>query len=306
MTYLISGISGWLGRASVHVLMEKFDVKAREIVGIGREREKISIGHGESITVLTWDDVLISDIKPKAFLHFAFVTKDKLSALGLEQFVDSNRSIIQSVQRVIRALKPECVLTVSSGAVYKNFGSSDLHISLKEEPYGFLKLEEENAIIASSREIGAAHVINRLFNLSGADVQNTEPFVLANFILSALSDKRIVIKSDFEVFRRYIDARELLELLLVIANRNESIVFDSGGPLIEIRSLAEIIARKIDGHVRIDDPGISPRKNASRYYSTNNTYDEFCLDLLTKPPTGIDQQVQNTISGLLKAQTRSF
>ena len=299
MKYVISGIGGWLGHAAVHVLKHQRGVSSLDIIGIGREAGDIRIGEGDPIKVLSWAQASTMTTKSVTFLHFAFSTRDKINSLGMQEYVRSNREIIQNATGFITAVKPIRVILASSGAVYEKTGNQEFATDIVKNPYGVLKLEEELEVSQVCKSVGATCVISRVWSLSGQDLQNTKPFVLANFILDAMKYGQISIKSDFRVFRRYVDARELLLLMLTIAESKTSCNFDSGGPLVEIRDLAQEVAHQLPGEVKIVNPVLSETKSDDRYYSLSDTYEVLCQKYLGTNSLSLPQQVQNTIAGLI-------
>ncbi|MBC7463014.1 MAG: NAD(P)-dependent oxidoreductase [Actinobacteria bacterium] len=295
---MISGVKGWLGHAAVHVLTEQRGVSSQDIIGIGRITEQVLIGDKNSIRVVTWNEAeeFTGEV---TFLHFAFSTRDKIESLGYDEFVNRNREIIRSASRFITLVKPRRVILASSGAVYDNADTQELTTDIVENPYGVLKLEEEVELSQAAKSVAATCVITRLWSLSGQDLQNSQPFALADFILSARKTKQIVIHSDFRVFRRYVDARELMLLMLIIAEADASITFDSGGPLVEIRKLAKEVARQFPEEIEIHEAILNELKVEDRYYSRLNTYEELCQKYLGIKPLALNRQVKNTIDGLL-------
>lgn len=302
MHYVISGIHGWLGHAAVNVLKKDRDVTSENILGINRTSGEVLIGPGNPIKVATWDEATALASGPITFLHFAFLTRDKIDSFGQDEFTRMNRELIRAASQFIHETRPISVISASSGAVYENSETQELTTDLKRNPYGVLKLEEEAAIALACKDVGATRVIVRLWNLSGQDIQNTPPFVIANFILDALSRSEICIESDFRVFRRYVDARELILLMLTIAESDTTLLFESGGPLVEIRDLAREIALQLPKEITINDPRILNQERDNRYYSRSDQYEELCRKYLQHEPLSITGQVKNTIHGLSLTQ----
>jgi UDP-glucuronate decarboxylase len=297
MKYVISGITGWLGHAALHVLTSERGVSSSDIVGIGRKRGDIPCGDGQSVKILDWDQAAESIREPSVFLHFAFLTRDKINTLGVEDFIRGNREIIKSATNLISAVRPTHVISVSSGAVYQNPDLGTLANDILLNPYGVLKLEEEVALNSISSSVGASCVISRLWSLSGQDVQNTSPFALYDFIVEALTHKTISIRADHKVFRSYVDARELISLLLAVSETGKSLTFDTGGKVIEIGDLAALIAESFPG-TEILDSERSENPLEDRYYSRNTIYDELCNKYLGRAPLSIASQIQNSIAGI--------
>lgn len=297
MKYIISGAAGWMGRATLHVLINQLGVEPSLIVGIGTKRSEIELKDGKSIPVKRWSDLPEKQSDLDIFFHYAFITRDKLNQISLNNYIRENKKITAEAIDLIRKYKPKHVVSVSSGAVYSGFGSTTMVDDLFNNPYGTLKLEEEKALLSVTEEYGSSLTVARLWNLSGEDIQNVYPFALSNFILDALNYSKITIRSESLVFRRYVDARQLAILLYHLAQQNRTIIFDTGGPLIELRDLAKEIANQI-GKIEIIAPQTRHDLDPDRYYSESYIFELLCSEILNTEPLGMSDQVQATIAGL--------
>ena len=119
-------------------------------------------------------------------------------------------------------------------------------------------------------------------------------YALSDFIGSALRESEIRIQSDFEVYRRYCDAGEFLELLVREAASGNSLILNSGGPLHEIGDIAEMIGGLI-GSITIRRPSIAG-KQIDDYYPRESSFE----DLATKHGINLasmQTQVLRTVMG---------
>jgi nucleoside-diphosphate-sugar epimerase len=297
MKYCISGVTGWMGRATAHVLINSLGIDPKLVVGIGSKNGQLVLEGGATISVQKWSDLQDLNGYLDTFFHYAFVTKDKLNQMPLPDFILNNQKITDEAVNIIQKYSPKHVVSVSSGAVYADFGSTILVDDLMNNPYGTLKAKEEESLMSSTEDCGSSLTLTRLWSLSGKDIQNTSPFALSNFILDAITNSKIDIQSEHLVFRRYVDARELASLLCNLAQANRSIIFDTGGPLVEIRDLAKEVANQIGG-VEITAPFAQFGSKADRYYSESNRYEELYYEVFKAKSSDITKQVENTISGL--------
>jgi len=294
---VISGIRGWLGNSAVNVLLKDFSIKPSQIVGIGSQRGLVKIGIN-SYEVKTWEDLSLGIKNVELFLHFGFLTKDKVKTIPFEEYVAKNKAITSQALEFINNNSPSAVVNVSSGAVFNAPKFRELTNDLSNNPYGFLKLEEENKLqeLCAAKNIGI--VINRLWGLSGSDIKNKEPYALYEFINKAQKNEPIEINSKNLVFRRYVHDRQLMRLLLKLAFESETILFDSGGQLIEIEELAKLVVSVLNSKSNISKRNLDPKAIKDEYYSKNSRYEEIFRLNMNETLLSLADQIILSASGL--------
>ena len=289
MRIAITGASGWLGRAAIATLLSKFGTDTVEILAFGRTRKNIRIDEVE-IEILPIDELhAIQDVR--IFIHLAFKTRDKLAETSISEYARENRLLTELAASYIRNQRPKSVVTISSGAVFNAPNFNKTADSLEDNPYGFLKIEEEKKLQTECVVAGANLVINRLWGLSGRDVQNPKPFALFDFIDKALRNIPIEINSSYQVWRRYVDARELMELCISIALGGESLIFDSGGPKIEIGELANLVVATLQSSSTVSRSQLTDSNQGDFYYSQSTRYEELFRAYLAREPANIRSQI---------------
>lgn len=293
--YLISGLSGWLGRALVLELTENFGVCESDVLGIGSSARKVIIG-GQSYQIATWDQLTEYEVCPILFAHFGFLTRDKIAELPRKKYIELNAEISNQAFETILKFKPKSIISVSSGAVYKSPNFEELDDDLSDNPYGVLKQSEERMLQQAAESIGSSFVINRLFGLTGKNIQNIKPYALAEFINCALKNHPIQIRADRLVYRRYVYDRDLCKLMIKLAQSSESHIFDSGGEIVELRDLAMRVVKVLNSKSEIYSSKITSEPDT--YYSPNNIYEKLFSSHVNSLPTPLDQQIQNTAEGL--------
>jgi len=294
---VISGIRGWLGNSAVNVLLNDFSIEPSKILGIGSQRGLVKIGVN-SYKVMTWEDLSFGIKDVELFIHLGFLTKDKVATIPFEEYVAKNRAITSQALEFIKNNSPLAVVNVSSGAVFNAPTFRKLTNDLSKNPYGFLKLEEENKLqeLCAAKNIGI--VINRLWGLSGSDVNNTEPYALYEFINKAQKNEPIAINSKNLVFRRYVHDRQLMRLLLKLAFKSETIIFDSGGQLIEIEELAKLVVSVLNSKSTIFKRNVDPEAIKDEYYSKNSRYEEIFSLNMSENLIPLADQIVLSASGL--------
>jgi hypothetical protein len=140
-------------------------------------------------------------------------------------------------------------------------------------------------------------VINRLWGLSGSDVKNIEPYALYEFIKKAQENSTIEIQSKNLVFRRYVNDRQLMRLLLKLGLASESHLFDSGGPLIEVEDLARLVVRTLNSKSNISKRNIDPQVVKDEYYPKNSKFEEIFALNMSETLLSLEEQIILSASG---------
>jgi nucleoside-diphosphate-sugar epimerase len=291
MRFAITGASGWLGRATIATLLES-GIDPIDIHCFSSERKKIQV---EDREFLSYPLQELQDLKNiDVFVHLAFLTRDKVNNSDLSIYSSVNREITNLACEFIKTEKPRSVISISSGAVYDAPAYTHLASSLDLNPYGYLKIEEEKRLGEACVDSNSNLVINRLWGLSGQDIQNPKPYALAEFIHKAKLNSVIEIKSRNKVWRRYVDARELIALCLEVATRGGNATFNSGGPLTEIGELAQLVVKSLGSTSKIIRDDADMLEKANTYYPKDQSYEELLWEYLKKSPLPLKYQILNT------------
>ena len=286
---VISGGTGWIGQSLVEELIESEYCATEQIILISSKNENIKISN-EIIRTNTWENL---DFESQVHFYFdlAFQTQDKLAVLGEAKYVKENEQIIEKSVNFIKIYKPESIFLASSGAVY----GEDLSSTPKPlSTYGRLKLMQELIISNTAAEENINLIIGRLFNLSGRNINKFQTFAIAQMINSAMNQGFIKVLADHQVFRRYSDINQLIRLTLKLLNSKTNVVFDSGGPLIELRELALEIKKIVNPSSKLDYNKIDEQIPADEYYSRSNKYEDLLNEHLREAPIKMSDQILNT------------
>ena len=291
--YLINGASGWLGRATINHLLNKVGARPEEILALG-SWARVEIFGGHKIQIHT-SNTLPEYLQPEIYFDFAFVTREQEQILGSMKYVEVNQKIISISETLLQNLKPKFVFLASSGAVYDSIEKNRFSTI-----YGNLKLEQEERIRIKCKEVGSALSICRIFNLSGSSITKPETFALADFLTSAQKLRKIVVNAQNEVLRRYCHDEELVALFLAMKEANFVADFDSGGYLVEIRELAQMVKYCVGQDVVINQIPINSKINSSNYFSKSRKYEELVKKYLGKDPKKLKEQIEETYEGIKK------
>ena len=212
----MTGAGGWFGKTALHVFEQTYgpeDLRRRVIPFASRARQ-IDFGSDYG-PVQALDLREIIDIPdPAGLLHLAFLTRDRVDEMGLNDYVAANRDITAQVAGLLRAHPTLPIVTTSSGAAAALDG---IELDLEGNPYATLKKEEENLLYRESRTRMA--VVFRVYAASGRFMRNAERFALGDFLLQAIEHQQLTLKSPCQVERSYVHVGTLMELswLLLMA-----------------------------------------------------------------------------------------
>ena len=234
----VSGATGWLGRETIEKLSSSLSLE--NLVLYSSDGRNIVNNAGivlptESLLPATPSESL------EGLIHLAFLTRDKVATVGFPDFVSINMSLISKACAIIEESKPKWIVLVSSGAIFDR-NSGELETNIMRNPYGFCKRIEEALLLQSAQKVGANVVIGRLWGATGEFMPYNPAYAISDFIQTAHTKKKIVVKSGGSVIRRYVDAGEFVEVLVKAAAKGESFTINSGGTKIEIGKLAELVA----------------------------------------------------------------
>ena len=157
-----------------------------------------------------------------------------------------------------------------------------------------MKIEEEKRLTDACLASDSNLIINRLWGLSGQDIQNRIPYALADFIHRAKTDSVIEVISSHKVWRRYVDARELMALCLAIAASGNNATFNSGGPLVEIGDLAQLVVETLNSNSKVTRNMAVESGKEDIYYPKDHSYHDLLRKYQEKDPLGLKYQILRT------------
>lgn len=214
---IVTGATGWVGRSFLDALQQiipssRFNSQVLAIGSKPATLKSTAYPQEEEIQIPVFPlGQLPSLVANKSILliHSAFLTKDRLSVYGYNDFVRINQSITSTVCDAILRASSARVVEISSGAALASLESKEDSLESTKDPYGFLKLQEESLISAL-----AETQVFRIFALSGRFIRDPKAFALGDFLLNALMGRVIRIQSISPVIRGYVNASDVAKCSL--------------------------------------------------------------------------------------------
>lgn len=285
---LVLGATGWFGRTTVAML----DPATPRMLVASRARDFDLLGR--TVTAAAWDDDGVRAFEPTVVMDCAFLTRDLVAGMSLEDYVARNTELTERLLAVSALPSVRRVLTVSSGAAV--FPEDALTVPLEQNPYGRLKREAEVALAELGERRGIATGIARAWSVSGAFVQKPRSYALTDMILQAL-DGGIHISATVPVFRRYVSVEDLIAVTLAQVEPGRSVLVDSGGPLVEMAELAEAVAAVLNPDATITRAQLTDGP-ANRYYASAEPWDAACA-AAGFAAAGLHEQIAAAAAGVV-------
>jgi UDP-glucuronate decarboxylase len=250
---LVTGASGWLGRAALELLAHSIGPGWRSRVeAFGSGPRALKLRDGAEIQQRPLSELGELPHQPSLLLHFAYLTREKVAGMSPDDYIRTNRQITRTVLEAgVRAGVERAVVT-SSGAVH-----AALAAPTSSNPallYGRLKLEDEALFSSFARAAAGRRALAlRLFNLSGPYIN--KPYALSSFIEQARAG-RIDVQARSPVTRSYTSAANLLGVMLgyLLSDEAEPVlcIETAGECAVEMGALAEAVRAVVNESATIE------------------------------------------------------
>ena len=294
---VLTGASGWLGRATLELLQEALgDTFSARVCCFGSRRANLDLTKAGAILQRPMSELAGLPSHPTLLLHFAFLTKDRAETLAEAEYRAVNRDIRQQVVEALDPIGVNAVFVASSGAARC---AEDPLAAPAMRLYGTLKREDEDAVAAWAQARGTRTVIARIFNLSGHHINKLPSYALSSFIMDALAGGPVAVRAGHDVRRGYVAIRELMSLAFALLLEKGSGVtrFDTGGREIELGELATLIADRMRCSVERTDRCSG---DADIYLGDDQSYQRL-LDRHAIDRVPLDDQIGETADFLKQA-----
>lgn len=294
---LLTGASGWLGRATLDLLHQALGSQFHERVRcFGSVERSFALPGSDSIAQQPLAALADLAERPSLLLHLAFLGKERAEQMDEPQYRAANRAIGKTVLGALDRIGVEAVFVSSSGAAAH---ADDPKASAAMRLYGVLKRDDEDAFAKWAETTGKRLVVARIHNLSGPHINKPGSYALACFIADALGGGPIQVRAPHDVVRGYVAIRELMSLVFACLLRDggQIIRFETAGEPVELGALAELVSAQF-GRCPIDRPARVPGED--RYVGDPAIYRSLLqLERIAEVP--LDRQVAET-AAFLSAQ----
>lgn len=271
---LVTGASGWLGQATLELLANTLgDGWHRRVVAFGSQPRQWTLRDGIVVQQQALAELPGLPVVPSLLLHFAYLTREKASAMSADAYTATNRTLSELAANGGARVGVERVFVTSSGAIHAALMAPD-----DPSPallYGKLKLEDETRF----RSFAAAApqrraIVARLFNLSGPYINKLDSYALSSFIQQARSG-HISIRANHPVIRSYTSVHNLLSVAFGELLANDADTFNcfetEGDQTVEMAELADAVRQVVNPAARISRGGIDDYP-VDRYVGAGQTY----------------------------------
>ncbi len=277
---LILGAGGWFGSTMLD-LCHQFDSSA--ILAIGA-RNRIHRVRDRVWQIHEFSRDLVENFSPTVVANFAYVTPQAAGIMKSSEIREINGCLTEAYLWSSQLEQVRLSLTVSSGAASSEASSE----------YGSGKLREE-LMVSKLSSAERSVVILRAYSVSGPFVRQPMSFALSNFVLQARTG-RISVEASRPTFRRYVSCRDLLRVGMAVAVNREFTMIESGGQLVELGELAELVLRVVNPSATIDRPPLVSLEPLI-YASVSETWDDACRSL-NFVPMSLEEQIAEVAASL--------
>ena len=304
----ITGATGWVGRTAVHELLTLLSPSVfvdRVRLFASRAGSLLISGAfsgsadkpGFTLPVYSLQSLpeFASAKARLAILHTAFLTRDRLAAVGLEAYVTTNRWITSQVAQALSLAPLARAVVISSGAAAPYDDLSHPIQRLGSDPYGVLKHLEETTLA----ELAPSLVV-RIYALTGRFIRDPHRFALGEFLSMALRGEPIRLHALMPVFRSYGHAGDITALSLrwlIGAEQPTGLALPAVSLGIDLYSLAQKVSDLYS--LPPVQAAIDPMAEANRYLADPQPF----LAALTRyglVSKSLDDQIRDTAAGLLE------
>ena len=213
-TYIITGATGWLGRATLEHIFQK-QGHLENVVCVASTSREEDLGFTK-IHTITFSELAQMEIENAIIFHLAYLTKDKNSTMTDEEYIKKNHQIRDFVANFLP--KQKFLFYASSGATLHQNGHT---------LYGDLKLQDETFFQSLCQKHGIKFLNTRIFNIIGKHIQNYKAYACSDFILQLKEKNAIQIGASCHVVRSYINISSLIEIIFAFQEDEHSEMFYS-------------------------------------------------------------------------------
>lgn len=290
--FVVTGASGWFGRTALweYEQLHGPDALRRDVIPCASTAKPIDIGSPHGPVEAVGLETLDSFDGASGLIHLAFLTRDRLPAIGLDRYIQENRAITARVTDFIHRNPGMPIITTSSGATAVfDHGQVDL----TGNPYAALKREEEEIWRRCGVDERLA-IVFRVYAATGRFIKDPKVFALSDFLCRALAGERIEIRSKRPVIRSYVHAGTMMRLFWAMLDYPACSGFRQVDAAMQTLSLVEL-AQTVTALWGLPDPmiRIDPDLPADDYQAVTGPFRHLLRQYSIRAP-GLAEQLQET------------
>jgi nucleoside-diphosphate-sugar epimerase len=290
---VVFGASGWLGRECISLLSSSLQKNfSSKVILVGSTNKSIQVNQ-QNYEITSIND-LGNQTNVDLVIDLAFITQEKLEQLGETQYIHLNQELRKKIYDFIYESKPKYVYIASSGAADIDFMS--VTKSNSKRVYGELKLASETEMKKISQDLDFNLLINRIWSVTGLQMQDYSKYAIGNFISQALSTNEIKIKSSDQVLRSYIDAEDLFKVCFHELFLNKFTLLNSGGFQTTLFDLASLVL-KVLGSSTAQNPNSTEKEPGDDYVSKDFKLNDLALKQGLNLQS-LKDQIRNTLKAI--------
>ena len=254
MRYLVTGVSGFVGRYLVRHLL----AGGHEVTGVDAMRAAVQEASLDFHQLSLMDEAairaLVGKVRPQRVVHLASASSVALSwQKPVDCFVNNTNIFLNLVEALRKSDIPCRVLSVGSSEEYGPVPATEMPLcetrpSAPMNPYAIARVAQEHLSCVFAKGYGMDIVCTRSFNHIGPE--QTDRFVVSSFVRQAVEVSKglrpRIICGDLDVVRDFIDVRDVIRAYGVILDKGISgeIYNVCSGKGIALRDILAIICRK--------------------------------------------------------------
>jgi nucleoside-diphosphate-sugar epimerase len=286
---LVTGAGGWLGRELLSRLLPS--IRPDNLLTVA-SRDRVLLLDGRRVEIARWTDKDAAAFEPTRVVHLAYLTRDRMASLGRDRYIAENVELTARVMEMLAWPSVRALVHTSSGAA----------VTAVSEPYGLLKRAEELLFRDECSRRGVTCVTCRVWSVTGPHVQEPEKYAFSDLIEQAQRGADLVVRSSHRVYRRYVDAGELMDVALRLGLAGRSTVFDSGGAYVEVGDLAAQILDEIGvAGQRVQREAGSGAEADDVYAADDATFNELAAEVGVEV-SDLSTQIRRTAHGLRRVE----
>lgn len=306
--FVVTGATGWVGRTALHELQAMLppnEFQSRVLAFASKPRILSSTAYSKTeecsiqVHALVQMPEMLSGCRDVAFIHAAFLTKDRIGSYGVDAFIHTNQMITETVCKALAGISSCRLILMSSGAASHIKTDIDFNQQLRSDPYGALKLREEQQL----PKLAPTQIL-RLYALTGQFIRDPQSFAVGDFLLKALNHESIHLKTQTPVIRGYGHAGDILRAAWKWCASED---LPSATPIatvsdeMSLLNVAEMISEMFS--LPQVQHTIDPQAAASIYSAPIQPFVDW-LHAYGISPTNFKDQILDTATGLKRQQTK--